>query len=310
VAVTGAAGFLGSYLIRRLAADGAAVSALDRAVPRGRRARVPSSIRWHEADLEDRAALTRLMRQLKPQVVFHLAGRVDLSRDAATAETCMRDNAVGTANLLWSLEAGWAETVVFTSTTDVYGHNPAPYREAQPVDPPSPYAVSKVAAEQLCRLFHRTAGIPAVILRLATVYGPGQARERLIPAAVAAALTGAALPVTSGEQRRNFLYVDDAVEGIVRAASPQALGETINLGGRDVVSLREVLETIQALTGTGWQPAYGALPRRANEPDAADCSTQKAEQLLGWSAATSLEQGLRATIEAFRGAGQGLAHAQ
>lgn len=293
--VTGAAGFLGAHLTRRLAREGAEVHAVDRATRDG-----VADIAWHHADLEDRTALTALMAQLKPQVVFHLAGRVDLARTPEITDACIRENVHATANVLWALERSPLEAFVLTSTTEVYGRNPAPFREDQPVDPPSPYAISKVAAEQLCRFFHDTRGYPAAVLRLATVYGPGQAEARLIPSVIRAAMAGKPLPMTSGEQQRDFLYVDDAIDGLLRAATqPLARGRIINLGHDQPVSIRQLVETIRTVMRTDWSPSYGQLPVREGEALVWSCDGRKAKAVLGWEPRTSLADGLAQTIAAY-----------
>ena len=282
VLVTGAAGFLGSHLVRRLAAEGAQVTALDRS----------------SADLEDRTSLRRIIASAEPSVVFHLAGRVDLARTPEITEACIRENMLATANVLWALQGVPVRACIMTSTTEVYGSNPPPFHEEQPVDPPSPYAVSKVAAEHLCRMMGRAYDLPVVILRMCTVYGPGQARERLIPSTIQAIQSGLPLDVTAGEQRRDFLFVEDAMDGLLRAGTASAArGHTINLGREEAVRVREVIDTIRRIMRADtWQPRYGALPQRAGEAAMWSTNSGKAARLLGWRPHTSLEDGLRATI--------------
>ena len=304
VAVTGGTGFLGSHVVRRLVREGAVVCVVDRSRKQGDLDRLADSwgaFEWCQIDLEDRRALGMTLQRLQPSYVFHLAGRVDLSRTAEMAEACMRENVFATANLLWALEGVALEAFVFASSTEVYGHNPLPFHEDQPLDPPSPYAISKVAAEHLCRFFAKAYRFPTVIVRISTVYGPQQAEARLIPSAILAILHGEPLKMTSGEQRRDFIYIEDAVEGVLRAATvPAARGETINLGSEHAISLREVIDTIRRLMGTSWQPVYGALVRRIGEPEVWSCSWGKAKRLLDWEPSTSLAEGLGEVIKAYR----------
>ena len=296
VLVTGAAGFLGAHLVRRLAREGATVYAVDRTIREG-----AQDVAWHRADLEDRGALTSLLARLKPETVLHVAGRVDLARTPEITDACIRENVHATANLLWALEGSPLKAFVLTSTTEVYGRNRAPFHEEQPIDPPSPYAISKVAAEQLCRFFHEARGYPTAVLRLSTVYGPGQAEARLIPSVIRAVLAGQPLAMTSGEQRRDFVYVDDAIDGVLRAAlEPAARGHVINLGHDRPVSLRELVETIRTLMRADWAPSYGALSSRSGEAASWSCDGRKAKAVLGWEPRTRLEEGLASTIAAYR----------
>lgn len=303
VIVTGGAGFLGSHLVRRLVRDGAEVTVLDRArAPTGLQAAANDETCAHiELDLENRQAVRRVMGRLHPQVMVHLAGRVDLSRTPEVTDLCLRGNVLTTGHLLWEIKDRAIESFVYASSTEVYGRNPIPFHEAQIVDPPSPYAISKVAAEHLCQFFYQAYGVPTVTVRMSTVYGPGQSAARLIPSAILAIRRNAALPMTRGEHCRDFLYVDDAVDGLLRAAAvPAARGQVINLGHEEPVSLRAVIEIIRHLMGTSWQPQYGALPSRVGEAAVWSSRCAKAREVLGWQPRIGMEEGLARVIDAFQ----------
>ncbi len=287
ILVTGSAGFLGQHLIRRLIREGAQITSWDR----------ESLGQTQAVDLNNASHIRRRLMQLSPEIVYHLAGRVDLARTPEMTALCIEENIAATANLLWGLSGLAVSAVVFPSTTEVYGDGQIPFDESQSVQAPSPYAVSKIAAEELCRFFMRVFQMPIVIVRLSTIYGPGQSQARFIPSLIKAASTNAVFPMTSGLQRRDFLYVEDAVEGLIRAAAiPLARGETINLGGASAVSLREVVEEIRRILKTDWQPRYGDLPQRAGERQEWLCKLDKAKNLLGWQPPTLLSEGLRKAV--------------
>lgn len=302
VLVTGAAGFLGWHLVRRLLQEGAEVTGLVRPGSAGLDAHAgESGLSRLEASLEDRDVLREAVHRARPEYVFHLAGRVDLTHAPDVTEACVRENILATTNLCWALEGLPVRSLVAASTIDVYGRNRAPYDEEQPVDPGTPYAVSKVAAEMFCRHFAARHSVPTVILRLAAMYGPRQGERRLVPSVVLAVLRGSPLDMTLGEHRRDLLFVGDAVDGLVRAAlSSAARGQTINLGTNQPISLRETVEIICRLMETSWRPRFGGLPERLNEPDVMSCRWEWAARLLEWRPSTPLEEGLRVTIDAYR----------
>jgi nucleoside-diphosphate-sugar epimerase len=304
--VTGAAGFLGRHLVHRLVDEGARVAALDTAEGIAARVTEPelASAAWYGTDLRDAASCRAIIQEACPEYVFHLAGRVDLSRTDELAQACVAENAAITLNVCSALRYHRPRALIFSSTVEVYGRNAAPFDESQPIDPPSPYAITKVAAERVCLAIAAAHRFGAVVLRLATVYGPGQAPQRFIPSVIRAALRREPLAVTSGAQRRDFLYVDDAVEGLVRAAvTPAAYGRTLNLGHEHPVSLRDIVEIIRAELETSWQPEYGSRPERAGEAAVWSTRSDAARAVLGWQPQIDLEDGLQLTIQAFEAAG-------
>lgn len=216
------------------------------------------------------------------------------------ADACARVNVLGTLTVLRSLEGVTPAAFVLASTTEVYGSGPVPFDEAQPEHPPSPYAISTLAAEQLARMRYRSAGLPAVVLRVATVYGPCQGVHRLIPSIISAYARGEPPRLGDAEYSRDFVFVDDVVDGMLAAASEGARGEVINLGDVTTHTVRDVAETIRTLMGADVTPRYGSHESRRNEARVWASSRQKAERLLGWRPRTSLSAGLERTIEAFQ----------
>ncbi|MBT8447929.1 MAG: SDR family NAD(P)-dependent oxidoreductase, partial [Gammaproteobacteria bacterium] len=284
VFVTGATGFIGTHLVRRLYAEGAAISILVRpgSSPTALDDLLPS-LQLIEGDLTDRAAIEGAVRAARPERVFHLGAFTNVSRDPQVAEEAMRVNLHGTMQLLQALEGGDLKCFVASGSCEEYGAAPAPFHEALAPAPVSPYSVSKAAATLWCLMRHRTAGLPVVVVRPFLVYGPGQDTSRLLPSAIVAALAGQDFPMTGGEQTREFTYVDDIVEGYLRAAAvPEAIGEIFNLGTGIEVPVRDVVEKIYALSGSSGRPLPGALPYRPAEIWRFAAVTDKARRILGW----------------------------
>ena len=166
------------------------------------------------------------------------------------------------------------------------------------VDPVNAYAASKSAAWLFCNMYHRTHGYPIVTVRPFTAYGPRQSIRVLIPQAILSALRGQDFEMTGGEQTRDFTYVDDVVEGCIRASlSEKAIGQTINLGTGEEHAIKGVVLEVLELMGSTVKPLLGALPYRPGEIWCLYSDSSKAKELLGWQPQVSLEEGLRWTIK-------------
>jgi nucleoside-diphosphate-sugar epimerase len=165
------------------------------------------------------------------------------------------------------------------------------------LSPLSPYSAAKAAASLWLGMMHRSHGLPAVILRPFLVYGPGQPPERLVPAAILHALQGRDFAMTEGRQSRELTYVDDVVEGFLRAGlRPAARGEAINLASGEERPVRDIVFEIYHRVGGAGRPRPGALPPRPNEMRRYVADTAKAARLLNWRATTPFADGLERTI--------------
>lgn len=304
VLVTGGAGFIGSHLVSRLVSDGADVHVLTSEVSSlypGRLLELKDKITVHEGNVVDRSAMDTVARNVRPQIIFHMAAFTHVGKSWSRVDECIQTNVQGTVSLLQALNDVGYERFINFGTSEIYGDISAPFREDAMVNPISPYAVSKYAAERFCRMFHRSFGWPLVMLRPFNAYGPGQTPDRVIPEIIARAIRGDELAMTQGKQTREFNYVTDLVDGFVRAAvTPGIEGEVINIGCGEDVSMRDLATTILDLMGNPITPAFGALPERPAEIMEMRCDNTKARTLLGWSPKHSLAEGLSETIAWYR----------
>jgi len=302
VLVTGAGGFIGSHLARRLVRDGHEVHALTSAVSAVYPARLLDlrpDLRLHAASLTDRGALDGVVAASRPEVVFHLGAYTHVGKSWSRVEECVATNVGGTVHLLQALAAaGWpASRVVYTSTSEVYGTVAVPFREDGPVHPVSPYSVSKYAGERFVRMLHEGHGWPLVVVRPFNAFGPAQTPDRVIPEIIGRGLRRERLPMTQGRQTREFTYVEDLVDGFVRAGTTPGIdGEVINLGSGRELSMRDLAELVLRLMGDPVRPEFGALPERPTEIVRMVSDASKARRLLGWAPAIGLEAGLERTI--------------
>jgi nucleoside-diphosphate-sugar epimerase len=296
--VTGATGFIGSHLAERLVAEGAEVTlAVEPGVSQANVASILDKVRVHEVDLREGQMVRQLVRECQPSKIYHLAA-VGVTEPDVDPLLAVQVNVMGTLNLLEALKETECDCFVNTGTCYEYGHNTPPMREDQMVDPISAYAASKSAAGLFCNLYHRTRGYPIVTVRPFTVYGPRQSERALIPQTILSALRGEDFEMTGGEQTRDFTYVDDVVEGYLRASlSKKAIGPTINLGTGEEHAIKDVVLKVLELMGSPMRPLIGALPYRPGEIRRLYADNSKARELLDWKPQVRLEEGLRRTIK-------------
>lgn len=277
--VTGAAGFIGSHLVRRLRTAGEDVTGLDR--------RPGTDVQADLLEIDLAPVLDGV------DCVLHLAGQPGVRESWAQFPAYARGNIETTQRLLEALRGRPLRKFVLASTSSVYGQAPMPAAEDGPALPISPYGATKFSAELLCDLYGRTVGLPWVALRYFTVYGPGQRPDMAFTRWLTAARDRT--PVTiygKGDQIRDFTYVDDAVEATIRAAVAPVCSVVLNVGGGSVVPLRTALDAIQRIVGRKLDLQY--LPPAPGDMAVAQADTTRLKAALGFVPATPLVDGLRA----------------
>ncbi len=252
--VTGAGGFVGSYLVRALAADGVEVFAgsLDGAPPAGD----PAGARWLPLDVTSPASLAAAVAEARPEVVFHLAAQASVASSFADPLATWESNATGTLHVLEALQAG--TRLVLSSSAEVYGVVPEaeqPIGEDRPLRPTSPYAASKAAAEMACVAAASSRGVEAVVARSFNHTGPGQDPRFALPSwarQIAAIRAGRAEPVLrvgNLEARRDLLDVRDVVRAYRRLAEAGTPGTAYNVCSGTAQSMREALDALVVISG-------------------------------------------------------------
>lgn len=296
VLVTGGSGFIGSHLVEALLRRGDEVHCLLMSGdPAANLGAIRNDVHIVDADLTDRESVQRAVQSVRPEVVFHLAavGVADVNLDPALVA---RVNVEGTLNLLQALQ-GEYRVLVNTGTCHEYGNQPAPLREDLPPRPELPYAIAKTAAWHFCNRFYKTRRWPIVTVRPFSVYGPRQAANAFVPACIEAVREGRPFEMTPGEQKRDWVYVGDVAEGLIRAAeTPTAVGSTFNLCSGVGATLYEVARMIVNEMGHGIEIKRGALPYRPEEIWELVGDPARAREVLGWEATTSLGKGIQKAI--------------
>lgn len=284
--VTGARGFLGAHLCRRLSESGAEVYGLSRMEQEGG----ADPIRWEQGSLEDFDKANALLHAIKPDVVYHLAGHVTAAPNMEHVLPTFHSLLVSTVNLLTlATQIGCRRVVLIGSLTE-----PRAGRLDQA--PGSPYAAAKWAGSAYARMFKELYQTPVVIVRPFMVYGPGQDQRKLIPYVATSLLQGEAPKLSSGQWKADWVYVSDVIDGLIEAGQrPGIEGGTIELGSGTLVSVQDLVRQIVELLGSSVQPLFGSLADRPlEEVHAADVNA--AYSTLGWKPTTSLKEGLKETL--------------
>jgi len=297
--ITGAAGFLGSSLANRLAREGHEVRGLDD-LSTGDPQNLTADVHFTRGDVNDRPKLWTLLQEV--DCVYHLAARVSVPESILYPREYNAVNVGGTVSLMEAMRDVGVRRVVFVSSGAIYGdQDEQPLRETMPPNPRSPYAVSKLAAEYYINTIGDLWNIETVSLRVFNAYGPGQrlppSHPPVVPYFLRQALRGGSLVVhNDGSQTRDYVYVDDAVTGLIAASTaPNLDGLVINIGSGRETSVRELAETVLRVTGSGAEPIYS--PKITGGVSRMCADLNLAAHRLGYKPSISLEEGLRLTLQ-------------
>ncbi|PEN14511.1 dTDP-glucose 4,6-dehydratase [Longibacter salinarum] len=322
IIVTGGAGFIGSAVVRQLIRDtNAEVVTVDRLTYAGHRANLGPVLNSPRhtlvvEDIADAGAMKDVFEEFQPGAVMHLAAESHVDRSIDGPAAFIETNILGTYTLLEAARHHWrsldddaadAFRFLHVSTDEVYGElgDEGAFHETTPYDPSSPYSASKASADHLARAWHRTYGLPVLVTNCSNNYGPYQYPEKLIPVILLKALAGDAIPVYgTGENVRDWLYVEDHATALRAVLEKGELGETYNIGGRaerqniEVVhAVCDVLEELHPRSGDDYRSLISFVEDRPGHDwrYAIDCS--KIERELGWTPSTTFEDGIRQTVK-------------
>jgi NAD dependent epimerase/dehydratase len=306
VLVTGAGGFIGGHLVERLVRDGARVRALCRYNSRNER----GTLDWLEPEVT--AEVEVVLGELRDvesvaaavdgtEVVLHLGAQIAIPYSYVNPRDFIEVNVLGTLNVAQAALRSDVQRVVHTSSSEVYGTaRTVPITEEHPLEPQSPYAASKVAADKLMESFHRTYGLPVCVLRPFNTYGPRQSARAVIPTIVSQALAGSTIRLGALAPRRDLTYVEDTVAGFVAAAcAERSVGRTVQLGANADISVGELVGTIGELLGRELRVEVDDERIRPDGSEVARLVSGPflARELLGWEPRWDLRAGLTRTIE-------------
>ncbi|MDA9409909.1 NAD-dependent epimerase/dehydratase family protein [Bradyrhizobium sp. CCBAU 45384] len=306
VLVTGARGFIGSQLCKKLVGSGVRLHAVSRRPPvdvvawwqsiggdLSQTSRAAAAIRWWSVDLVDLQATRELIRTVRPDATYHLASLVKGSRSLEMVLPILQNNFMTAFNLmLATAECGTGRMVHAGSLEES--------NESEAV-PCSPYAAAKGAASDYARMFRALYQTEAVIAKIAMAYGPGQTDlTKLVPYVVSALLRGERPKLSSGVRLVDWVYVDDVVDSLIACAHARgADGQSVDVGSGEACSVQEVVQQLRRLIPGAPEPLFGAVPDRPLER-VVKANVAASAKLIDWKPSTSLQTGLLRTVDWYR----------
>jgi len=303
VLVTGAGGFIGSHLVEELVKRGARVKAFVRYTSRGdigllRYLNLEKEPEIIYGDLRDKWAVFEAVKGV--DIIFHLGAVISVAYSYVHPEEVIDVNTRGTLNILHAVKEYKIENVVYVSTSEVFG-NPRyiPIDEEHPKRAQSPYAASKIAADEIVRSFNLSYGMNVKTVRPFNTYGPGQSLRAVIPWIIYQALNRDVIYLGNIHTRRDFTYVSDTVKGILLMAEKGPYGEELNLGTGTSFSIKEIVEIVSEIMGKNLKIVEKKERKRPERSDIVELvsSNKKARKLLGWEPETNFKDGIKSTIE-------------
>ncbi|WP_287453630.1 NAD(P)-dependent oxidoreductase [Leptolyngbya sp. UWPOB_LEPTO1] len=286
ILVTGASGFIGHHLCQKLQQSQAEVYGVSRVYRES-----SAAIRWLQGDVANFEEMRRVVTQVKPDVIFHLAGHVTGARGIDAVLSTLQGNLVSTVNLLTLMaELGGRRIVLAGSLEEPDA--------GETLVPSSPYAAAKWSSSAYAQMFQQLYQLPIVRTRLFLVYGPAQMNfDKLIPYVTLSLLRGEVPKLSSGQRQVDWIYVEDVVDGLIAAAQmPGIEGEMFDLGSGTLTSISSVVQHLTQLIDPRIQPVFGALNDRPME-QVRVAHLEASNTKLGWQPNVSLEQGLIKTVE-------------
>lgn len=306
VLVTGAGGFIGSHLVERLAAEGANVRAFVRYNSRGDAGflrlapkEVMQKVQIVAGDIRDADAIHKAVDGC--QVVFHLGALISIPYSYLHPLEVAEANMMGTLNILMACNKLKVDRLIHTSTSEVYGTAlRVPIDENHPLQGQSPYSASKIGADKLAESFHCAYSLPVVTVRPFNTFGPRQSARAVIPTIITQALAKSVIRLGNLEATRDFTYVDDTVDGFVKAAETSGVeGKTMNLGTGSEIKIGTLVEKIIHLTGSSAQIEVDASRLRPADSEVQRLLSNNAlaAATIGWTPHNSFDDGLKKTID-------------
>jgi UDP-glucose 4-epimerase len=247
------------------------------------------------AEIENFSDINKMVGEIRPQIIFHLAANIKPSRELCDLEEMLQTNIIGTINILSAVINNNInlDSFINMGTCEEYGFSEQPFKENQIPDPVSIYSGTKAASAALCRMFYNLYGVPVVTARPSLVYGPGQDERFFIIQAIKSLLINKDFDMTKGEQTRDFIFISDLVSALVELSkTPELAGEAVNVSSGKEYSLKDIVLSILDITKSKSIINFGTIPYRQSEIMRYACDNTKIGSATGWEPSVSLSDGL------------------
>lgn len=299
--VTGGAGFMGSEFVRQGIKKGYKVVVLDKLTYAGDFKRLKGfkgKFNSYKVDITDKQSVEEVFKLEKPGVVVHFAAETHVDRSIVDAAPFIETNIKGTQVLLDTAKKYSVKKFINISTDEVYGElgNDGQFYETTPLNPHSPYSVSKASADMLGRAYYRTYGLPVITIRPSNNYGPWQYPEKLIPVVILKALNNEKIPVYGkGENIREWLYVEDCMDAVFKIIEKGKAGEIYNVGSGQERKNIEVVRSVLSMMNKP-QSLIEFIKDRPGHDFRYSLNVNKIKNEIGWEAKTGFEEGIKRTV--------------
>lgn len=303
VLITGATGFVGSNLARKLLQDGHEVHILSQpSLNKWRLIDVLPKLNEHVGDLLEAEELKRLIREIKPEIIFHLAAAGVFGGVSPSEEELIKVNFLGTVNLINACDEINYKCFVNTGSSSEYGPKDEPMKETDICQPINTYGISKLAALLYGSFIAKTKNRPIIGLRLFSPFGPFDTNQRLIPYVIIKALQNEEILLSNAKGVRDFIFTEDLIEVYLKSINlaSQFKGEIFNLGSGKETPVSQIVEIISELTNTKSKIKWDQAPHRPWDTAHWQADINKISDCFNWNPGYSLKQGLEKTIQWFK----------
>jgi UDP-glucose 4-epimerase len=302
ILITGASGFISKHLLEKLSKTSYLIGCVDLFFSPLFIERYGERVELFTGNILDRSFMTSCVQDFSPDYVFHLAGSKSRTNSLPEFKSSYEINYLGTLSLFEALlKCQNLQLVTILGSMDEYGHTDAPFIEDSYELPSSAYGLSKLSATKLALFFNRQYNFPVVVLRPTIAYGPFQGEEMFIPALIKTLLRKEPFKMTKGDQLRDFLYINDLIDALIKEINCKGLeGQVINIGFGNSVMIKDIALQIASITNSLENLKIGALPYRSSEIMDCTVDISKASALLHWYPKTKLTDGLVKTIAFYK----------
>jgi len=294
VLITGAYGFIGRYLMEALTSQGARISVITQQSDQ-----LSFAIKEYIGDLRDIDFVNSCVDQSDPEIIFHLAAFKERSSSIDAFIPAIETNLIGSLNLFAAAnKVKSLKSIVVVGTAEEYGQNPCPFTEDMRESPVSAYSFSKLCMTHLCEVLNTLYNMPFVVVRPTLAYGPRQNTDMFLPALIKTLIEDKHFPMTPGMQTRDYVYITDLVDALIRAAEyGQGDEQIFNIGSGQPVAIASLALVVEKALGKSGLVQIGTIDYRSGEIMEYFVDNSKAKAFLGWEPTVSLEEGLKTTID-------------